>query len=470
MLLALLFAVPALMCVRGASVIDPDVWWHLRAGEWLLQHHAVPTVDAFSGPLAGKPWLDYSWLFELVVVKLFERLGLVGVLAYSTAMILAITVALYHLVRRLQADFSLAVLLTFVAGYGMAHLYTPRPWLFTILFFVLELDILMGARRTGRARELLWLPVIFALWANLHIQFVDGLFVMGIALMESLLALRGGGGQTRIRPVWMAGALLASALATLLNPYGWRIYSVAIDLATQGGALNKVSELQAIPFRDLSHFLILALAMGSAAALAWQRRFLPFESGLLAFAAVLSFRSQRDVWLIATVAAAILASTITGREKAAVRMPRLATALAVMVAALAVVAGFRAMHVNNDRLEAQVAASLPARAVEVIREKGYAASPNGPLYNDFNWGGYLVWALRVPVSIDGRQNLYGDQRIDRSVATWSAEPDWASDAQLMSAGVVIGPVKAPLTQVLRTDPRFQLVFEDKIAAVFVARK
>jgi hypothetical protein len=76
----------------------------------------------------------------------------------------------------------------------------------------------------------------------------------------------------------------------------------------------------------------------------------------------------------------------------------------------------------------------------------------------------------MPVSIDGRAAFYGDQRIDRSVATWSAQPDWASDAQLMKAGVVIGPVKAPLTQVLRMDPRFQLAYEDKVAAVFVRRK
>jgi hypothetical protein len=76
----------------------------------------------------------------------------------------------------------------------------------------------------------------------------------------------------------------------------------------------------------------------------------------------------------------------------------------------------------------------------------------------------------MPVSIDGRAAFYGDQRLDRSMATWNAEPDWASDAQLTQAGLVIGPVKAPLNQVLRLDPRFQLVFEDKVAVVFVRRK
>jgi hypothetical protein len=76
----------------------------------------------------------------------------------------------------------------------------------------------------------------------------------------------------------------------------------------------------------------------------------------------------------------------------------------------------------------------------------------------------------MPVSIDGRAAFYGDQRIDRSIATWNAQPDWASDEQLRSARLVIGPVTAPLTQVLRLDPRFQLVYEDKVAAVFIARR
>jgi hypothetical protein len=467
LVLAVLFAVPALICVRAACVIDLDIWWHLRTGEWMLLHHAVPHVDLYSAELAGRPWLAYSWLFELLTVKLFQWLGLAGIVAYSSAMVLAITVALFHMVRRLQGDFTLAVLLTFAAVYSMGRLYTPRPWLFTILFFILEMDILIEARKTGRVRELAWLPVIFALWANLHIQFVDGLFVLGLAWVEAVVALWWKGAETRLRSAWMGLALAASLLATLLNPYGWRIYQAAFDLATQGGALNKVTELQAMPFRGLPDFLILLLALGSAAALAWRRRFQPFETALLAFAAVLAFRSQRDVWVMATVGALILASSITSSEKKSiVRLPRLATALAVLVAGFAVLAGSRVMRGNNARLETQLAKNLPVSAVEAVRAKGYA----GPLYNNYNWGGYLVWALRMPVSIDGRQNLYGDQRIDRSLATWNAEPDWASDAQLTSAGVVIGPVKAPLTQVLRLDPRCQLVYEDNLAAVFIARR
>lgn len=464
LVLAVLFAVPALICLHVARPSDPDVWWHLRAGEWMLQHHAVPHVDSFSRELAGTPWLAYSWMFETLLAKLFGWFGPVGMVAYSVGMVVAITLAMYHLVRRLQADFTLSILLTFASMYCMGHLFTPRPWLFTILLFVLEIDILMHARRTGKLRELAWLPLLFALWANVHIQFVDGLLLLALALFEAAIARWSTVVQTRAKPAWLAFALLASLLATLANPYGWHIYRVAYDLATQGGALNSISELQSIPFRDPADFVVLLLALASAAALAWHRRLVSFEGFLLLLAVILSFRSQRDVWVMATAGAAILASTLVSRRKPEPPQPAPVVTLSALTATLVIFAGFRVLHVNNEQLRLQLANIFPVRAVEAVQQKNYP----GPLYNDFNWGGYLIWSLRMPVSVDGRQNLYGDKRLDRSAATWAAAPDWASDTQLTSAGLIIGPVGAPLTQILRADPRFRLTYQDNVAAVFAA--
>ena len=111
--------------------------------------------------------------------------------------------------------------------------------MFTILFFVLEVDILMIARKTGRLRELLWLPVIFALWSNIHIQFIDGLLVLGLALAEALITSRGIGVKTRLRAPWLFAAMGGSILAATVNPFGWHIYRVAYDLASQPGVLDK---------------------------------------------------------------------------------------------------------------------------------------------------------------------------------------------------------------------------------------
>jgi len=463
--LAVVFAAPAFLCVRAACAYDPDIWWHLRTGEWIFQHHSVPRVDIFSGANAGKPWEAYSWLFELLVFRLFRGFGLAGVVGYSAAMVMAITIALWHLIKRNQSDFTIVALLVFGVCSSMTHLYTPRPWLFTILFFAIEIDILMQARKTGRTHELAWLPLIFALWSNIHIQFIDGLLVLGLAVVETIAASRGIGPKTLLRVPVVFATLAASVLATLLNPFGWRIYKVAFDLASQSGVMDKIGELKAIAFRDYIDFTVLFLAIAATAAVAWRRKVQLFEAGLLVFALAVSFRSQRDVWVVAVTAAAILASTIPGKRSAVV-LPRFATQFAMVIAFMAMLVSFRLMKVNNETLAEPIEKVFPVDAVNTVRAKGYS----GPLYNDFNWGGYLIWSLRMPVSIDGRAALYGDKAIDRSLATWNAEPDWASDPALASAGIVIGPVKAPLFQVLKTDPRFKLAYEDKMAAVYVARR
>jgi hypothetical protein len=465
LILGLLFAVPSLMCVRAACVADPDVWWHLRTAQWIIQHHAVPQVDSFSRVSAGKPWAAYSWLFELIVLQLFQRLGLAGLVAYSSAMVLAITVALHHLIKRLQPDYSLAILMTFATSFVLMRLYTPRPWLFTILFFVLLVDIVMHARITGRARELGWLPLIFAVWANVHVQFVAGLAVLGLALAESVLARWLPAVQTRIPAKWLGAALAASVLGTLANPYGWHIYQVVYGVATQPGGLNKISELQALPFRSLTDFGVLLFAMGAAAVLARKPRLPLFEAGLLGFAVMVSFRSQRDLWAMAVVGITILAAGIRSNRKNRSRVPRFAGPLLAVGAAIAVALGFRVLQANNPRLQTGLAVTMPVAAVDAIK----AANYSGPLFNDFNWGGYLIWSLRMPVSIDGRGSMHGDAVIDRSVATWNAAPDWASDPEFTSAKLVIGPVTAPLTQMLRMDAGYRLVYEDKLAAVFVRR-
>jgi hypothetical protein len=465
LVLAALYSFPAFLCLHIADAGDPDVWWHLRTGEWILQYGAVPHTDPFSVFGAGKPWVAYSWLFELLIFQLFRWLGLVGLVVYTTGMVVSIAVVLHRLIRRLQVDFTLAVLLTVVAAFSIYRLYTPRPWLFSILFFALELDFLMKARKTGKIRELLWLPVLFALWANVHIQFIDGLILLAIALAESFLTRKRADGQTRLRPDWLCGVSLACVLATLANPYGWRIYQVAYDLAGQLGALNQVTEFQAMSFRGLDNWCVLLLALGAVGVLARARRVALFEIGLLAFAVLVSFRSQRDVWMVVIAASAILASGLTGNAENRLRLKAIYAPLVAVATGLAVLLGFRVLDVDNARLRARLAEDMPVRAVEVVKAKGWS----GPLYNDFNWGGYLIWALRQPVSIDGRTNTYGDERLNRSYATWNAQPGWASDPDLQKAKLVIAPVNAPLTQVLRMDPRFEVAYEDKLAVVFIAR-
>lgn len=464
--LGLLFAISASIgSLRKPAASDPDIWWHLRTGDLIFSTHTLPIADTFSRSVANHPWHAYSWLFDLLVSRLFRHFGLPGMVSYTAGMLLCITVAVFALIRLRQQDFMVAAALTFAAMFSMYHLVSPRPWLFTILFFLIELILLMRARLSGQVRVLLWLPPLFALWANIHIQFIDGLVVLAFALVESFLARSRPDDRHRLPLAWASGIFAACAAATLLNPYGYLLYGDAYHLSAQSGVLNKIEELQAIPFRDGTDFAILFLAIASVAVLAKKRSLPLFEALLLLFAILVGFRSQRDVWVLAGAACVILSTLRFGGSQQSSHLGPIAQLAAVFIAiALLFVCG-RLFDINQSHLDELSRKHLPVDAADFVQHHGI----HGPLYNDFGWGGYLLWKLHMPVSIDGRAALYGDQRIDRSVATWSGEPNWASDPQLTSAGVVIGPVSAPLTQLLRMDPSFQLIYQDRIAAVFIPR-
>ena len=471
--LAVVYAAPPCLALHAAHVGDLDLWWHLRGGEWIMQHHAIPHTDAFSSTEAGQPWAAYSWLFEIIVSLLFRHLGLPGILVYTAGMVLLITVAVHHLLEAFSPRFAASAVLTFAACFSMAQLYTPRPWLFSILLFTLELDLLLRARSTGRWAPLLWLLPLFALWANLHIQFVDGLLVLVLAAMEAVAGLRWPRLVTGRLPLrWAAGVLLGCLLAVCVNPYGWHIYKVAYALAAEPAVMNMLAELEAMPFRALPDYCVLALGLLAAAALARRAQPPVFEAALLVFAAVVSFRSQRDMWVMAIVGAALIASSAAlpgtphAAESAAARSRRPQPLLAALACAAAVcflLLAAHALRITKEGLAAGVAEDLPVHAVQAIQAHGY----RGPLFNDYDWGGYLTWTLRQPVVIDGRAALYGDKRLERSRATWNGAPDWRSDPDLAAAALVVGPLKAPLVQLLRMDGRYRVVYEDKLAAVFV---
>jgi hypothetical protein len=288
---------------------------------------------------------------------------------------------------------------------------------------------------------------------------------MGIALGEAIAARWWPSARTRLSPAWIGGIFLACILAALANPYGWNIYKIIYFAATQSGPVHYIQDMQAIPFRALPDYCMLFLALAATGGLAWRRRFPFFETVLLAFAAVVSFRSGRDMWVMAISASAILAQSIGDKGKA--RRPFALFSVPVMAVIIGIIlfVGSAVMGLSNNHLRAQLAKTMPVRAVQVVKDQGLP----GPLFNNFDWGGYLIWELRMPVSVDGRADFNGDKRLGRSFSTWNGAPDWASDPDLRSAKLVIGPVGAPLTQLLRLDQNFALVFEDKVAAVFIAR-
>src|SRR5262245_32304820 len=468
-IVVLVYCIPTFLAM--VPVVDPDIWWHLRTGQWIADHAQVPATDSFSAYGSGKPWVAYSWLFEILIYALFTKLGLIGILVFTVSMSLLVTLVLHGALRRAGLPFLVEVVSVAVALGAMSRIISPRSWLFSILFFTVELFILFHVRRTDKITPLLALPPLFVLWANLHMQFVYGLAVLGLFLVEVLLSrLPSLSLHPRHRPNICLGRVslivLTCLAATLITPYHFRLYIPVFEVIGQTKAFQLISELLPFSIRSLRDWLVIGLAIGAAFVLGWQRAWLPFPTLLLLMGTFLALRVRRDVWVLVLAAVFIIGEFgrfVRSEPSFSFTKLRIICVILSLTVAIYLIALHR--HISEEQLESVVERKFPVGAVKFVNEKNYS----GPLYNAFGWGGYLIWTLPgLPVSMDGRMNVHGDQRIERSVNTWSGLKGWELDPELMNARLVIGGVNHVLTNLLRTDSRFKLVYEDATAAVFIA--
>jgi hypothetical protein len=459
--------------LNPSSVADADLWWHLRTGDWIVQHHWVPYADSFSSYGMGRPWAAYSWLFEVLVSVLYADFGLLGLLVFVCTVTLLLTWLLHKFIREAQPDVAKAILLAGIAVFAMAPDLTPRPWLFTILLFLIELKILTTVRRSRDYKRLFWLPAVFALWANFHIQFVYGLVVLAVFTAEGIIShlvrRLGVNVDEDEQPLPFKFMMLVSMLcllATLINPYHFRLYSVLWETFKLSGLYSVISELKAMEFRTLTDWFVLALAVGAAFTLGREAHRKPIWTLLLVISAFVCFRSRRDIWFCVLLAVTIIAYAPVG-VTGALRyvLSKAQTAFVVVTVTTLLLLTIKYQNISQNQLNAEVARVFPVRAATFVADKGYA----GPLFNDFNWGGYLMWRLPyLPVAIDGRSHLHDAQRIDHFAMIWEGNPNWSKAPELNDARLVIAEKYAPLTQLLRLDRRFELIYEDDVAVVFTA--
>lgn len=471
-ILAVLYLIPA-MWILQPVIIDPDIWWHLQAGKWMVEHGTLPATDPFSAYGEGKPWVPYSWLFEVGMYGVVRVFGESGIILYTLVGVWLIMLMLHRIIGTRCSDFVFVSGLLAVSVVALSKLFTPRPWLLTILFFAITLEVVLSLREGKQSRWFWLLPLVYVVWANIHIQFIYGLGLLGLACVAPLVD-RFTQPFTETRPVmawgssqWkrLIGLTTLCVLATLVTPYHVRLYSIVVELSAQTGMWEYTQEMQAPPFRSLADWSMLALFSLTLVQLGRRTLWSSFEVFLVLGASVSAFRGQRDVWFLVLASLTVLAPLKFRETKERWSIaPRgwLAPIAFSVVAGVICILLYRGF--SEARIHENTAKRYPIEAATFVEEQGYT----GPLYNHFDWGGYLIWRLpHLKVSMDGRANVHGDDRIRLAIGTWAGRSLWVDDPDLNGAEVVIAQKDMALAALLRLDPRFQKTYQDETAVVFI---
>lgn len=505
----LALSVAALLYALAAglrTVADPDLGWTLATGRYVVQQHRLPWTDRFSYTAAGREFI-YPF-FSGVLLYLVHTLGGYAALSWLGALVCVFVVAL--LLWAEPAAGVATAALAVAAVPAIAARSVPRADLFSTLLFAVFLSLLWRHHRmeneAGVGRVPLWLlPAAMLAWVNLHLGFVAGLALAGLYVLLELCELPYAGRRSAARVrLWRAAPwLAASAAATLVNPWGARIYLALFRQkqllqSLEGWAgdwmrlrPSKAMLAEALDWRgpDGAYWWLLAAAFVAVAVYAFRRQFGPAVFMLLVALGSVRYVRFQALFMMATVvvAGAALARGAQSHDEPARQHPfRTAAALAVSAAVL-LLAGIRISDLVSNRyyLSTQELCVFgpgpswwfPERATQfILREK-----LPGHIFNHYNLGGYLIWALgpAYPVYIDGRAVPFGASFIVNQRNLVSQPPDspaWEHEAD--SRGIrtiILSTTRFPALGGMPLYPfctslAWRPVYLDEVAAVFVRNR
>ncbi len=453
--------------------VDTDMWWHIRSGAYTLQQGFI-RVDPFSFTMQGQPWINHSWGSQLILYALWQLAGNVGLALYVAALATAGMAVIY----RMCAGSAYLRAFAIVLGAATAAVFwSPRPQMlsFFLSAVVLYLLYLFKYKRIDR----LWLlPPLMALWGNLHAGFSIGFIFMAAYIAgESLANLfnRGGEGVLGWRAVGRLVLIgVISAAALVVNPYGLQMLAVPFQTLSIGALQNYIQEWNSPNFHQAEMLPYVALLFGLlAVSAAASRRLRWTELILVCGTAFMALLAGRNVAVFAVAATPIftyeLDSLLTDRglrfypSRFATPMQARLNLVLIAVIALAAFAKIAIVLKPVAIAEAQ-ALTLPVAAVDYLNQN----HPAGPLFNSYNWGGYLIdQAPEYPVFVDGRTDLYGDAFLTRYLQIATGAKGWRDDFAKYGIKLALIEADGSLADALRVEPGWKVAYEDRLAAVFV---
>lgn len=419
---------------------DGDLGHHLAMGKLILESRSIPQTDPFSFRTEGIPAIPHEWLIQVVFAWLDQHLGLAGIVLWC-ALLLATTFTLTF-VESMRKTGSLLVSLpiTGLALAASAIHWIARPHLVTYLILAVWVMELEKVRQNQHRRWWVFALLMLA-WANMHGMFVVGLISLGLTVagygwqrwIEQAPGLEPGPGKTYL----LAG--LSSLLFTFLTPSGAHIWQTIFELLNSQYITKITSEYRAADFHEPATWpflLLVGIAIASGAL--GRKNISPSQAALLTGWALLGFYSARNIPMAAIVMAPVVAEMLTnllkelpglaGVMRFSQRLERVDATLHGWVWAACGVGLLLVSMAQNGQFSSKSSVfQFSERVFPVQAANWLIENPQtGLMYNEFDWGGYLIYRLwpGQKIFMDGHTHIYGDKMSKEYMDVMNLEKNW----------------------------------------------
>lgn len=387
-----------------------DTYWHIKAGEWIINHLAVPDTGIFSFTKSDAPWTPHSWLSGVIIYGIYNSLGWPGLTMMSIMMVtISVLIMLKYLLEQLSPIRALCLMLM---AYGLlfSHIM-PRPHIIALPFMTYWFVLMLKASEQHRPPPIYNL-LILILWTNIHGSFLIGMAYAVFFAFESVITAPGDIDRTQLTKKW--GIFLILALFCLLiTPHGLQGVLLPFQLADQKFAISRIGEwlspnFQHFQFLEFWILLIIAFGLTQQAKLPVLR--VIFLLGLIHLS-LKHIRYGSD--LMSLQAPLILAAPLANHWRKAGHQRREEFSLSLMIpvtnlgkALLVIIFCVWAFYIFAVK-KIELNHSKKINEVLTVANK---AGPLGNVFNSYDMGGFLIFN-GFETFVDSRAELYRDDFI-----------------------------------------------------------
>ena len=456
-----------LFAMAARNVSDPDVWWHLQTGKYIIEHKSVPHTDSFSYTRAGEPWVAHEWLSELLLYETQRTTGWGGLIVLFAAVLSATFFLLY---LRCGPDAHVAGVVTLYAAWATVPVWGVRPQVLSL--FLTSLWLLILERSERNPSVLWWTLPLTLLWVNLHAGFALGLVLLALFIAGGFIENALGYSDSNTPRLGTAAfVLLLDLLLVHFNPNGLRMFSYPIETLRSTAMQSYIAEWASPNFHRAEYWPFLLVVLGTFTALSWSRlKLRPRDLLLLLVSLYAGLCSIRMTPLFVLIAVPLVSQRL-GKwpaSRCGPLRPPTASHLwlnGALVLAMAIFAGVHTAQVIRRQPQTEME-HFPARAVAFLQSH----PPSGPIFNHYDWGGYLIWRLypSTRVFIDGRADHYGQQLLDQFAGAYQFKGAWRQTLQRWNIDTVLVPADSALATGLRSSPGWTVAYQDSEALVLTA--
>jgi hypothetical protein len=469
---------------------DADVGWHIRTGEYILDHHAVPQADIYSFSKPNAPWYAWEWLTDVMDGALHRWAGLKGIVLAAAILISVFSTTLIQ--RMVWRGTNLLIALAIaLLGVGSSSIhFLARPHIFTLLLLSVSVWMIEADRRKASVR-IWWLLPITIVWTNLHGGFLALIAVLGLTAVGSVvemildapaeLRFKPEGLVTSLRAGGRYAALAAAcAAASLVNPYGWNLHKHVLEYLRSDWIKTVIQEFQSPSFRTENMMQFEALLIAGLIVAGAQFRSKRIVEGLwIVFWAHMALASVRHVPVFVAVVAPILATQISEWWNTATATAKKSSLMGILNQMSAdSLAGFR----RTSAIPLVVFAALaiidqPVRwptdfpdvlfPTAIVHKHADKIFGQRVLTTD-QWGDYLIYLdPKQKVYVDGRSDFYGPETGNEYIRLLNGGWDWDRTVDKYGFTTALFPVENAAAQLLKQRKDWRTVEDNGKQILFV---